>query len=657
MEVAPVAGDGQSRALFTDQRFSGRTGTTIKITTGGRRLATATTGQIALMGPAYYDVGARTWSKSCGDPLVPHTHAAAPAEAGGQHREYTVDGTGLAVGRYQVCFCEEQSTLSDAAGTSVVMLEDTTYQPGATAPPTDFAAAGVLATAGLSDKICTLMCNRGCSGAGCNCDDYDVANPPSSTVLCLDPKACRAACSSVAGCVGFVAHQSQAHCRLLVGAAVPEGPSANLPHSECFDTYRVVPRASCQQRKDFTYSVGELVVTRRPVLGTDWVLNPGEKGSLEILGTDLDGHKDRIMLISNNATCGSDPSAAAVASPWAPTDIPLANAEANSTTVDQAAAARARWGAAATTRQYGTLTTLDRRTPGDAATAEAIARYNAWLPHGDWEDEAVEATEEYVPPAAGITEWTTTAGSYCPGGNTEVSPSTVGSNSDEVAAVLRTQATPHQCYNLCSISSSSPQCLGFLPGIDAPNSTALCLPVSSCLALCAATPGCSGVDAHETLPRCFVNTAGSCPEGGLLAHADYDFHAPVMPQRRLCGRRLQTVQDPGYSCDAVLRFRDLMFRAGGTFKVCFCDHELLAPAHRCYASDDYAVELGTVHVSGVSCLLQNSRLRRSACLPQVHGGLRCYSGVVPATPVCTPEAPPPAAGEDVAAGVCDHLPR
>ena len=35
-----------------------------------------------------------------------------------------------------------------------------------------------------------------------------------------------------------------------------------------------------------------------------------------------------------------------------------------------------------------------------------------------------------------------------------------------------------------------------------------------------------------------------------------------------------------------------------------------------------AVELGEVHVSGVSCLVENPRLRRVACAEQYHGGLR-----------------------------------
>ena len=38
----------------------------------------------------------------------------------------------------------------------------------------------------------------------------------------------------------------------------------------------------------------------------------------------------------------------------------------------------------------------------------------------------------------------------------------------------------------------------------------------------------------------------------------------------------------------------------GTYKVCFCDAERAAP---CASWSDYSIDAGTLHVSGVACLL------------------------------------------------------
>ena len=72
----------------------------------------------------------------------------------------------------------------------------------------------------------------------------------------------------------------------------------------------------------------------------------------------------------------------------------------------------------------------------------------------------------------------------------------------------------------------------------------------------------------------------------------------------------------------MLRFKPVSADSGGTFKVCFCDSTIHSS---CLKPSDYGVELGEVHVSGVSCLVENPRLRRVACAEQYHGGLRCYA--------------------------------
>merc|ERR1712078_430580 len=103
--------------------------------------------------------------------------------------------------------------------------------------------------------------------------------------------------------------------------------------------------------------------------------------------------------------------------------------------------------------------------------------------------------------------------------------------------------------------------------------------------------------------------------------------------RRLAGHKdevMQTlpVMDIGFSWERMLRFGPIQFASGGTFKLCFCDSALAA----CGSVKDYAVEVGTVHASGVSCLLGKPELRRASCTPQFHGGLRCYRAIEAPTP-------------------------
>merc|ERR1711964_22699 len=85
----------------------------------------------------------------------------------------------------------------------------------------------------------------------------------------------------------------------------------------------------------------------------------------------------------------------------------------------------------------------------------------------------------------------------------------------------------------------------------------------------------------------------------------------------------------GISSAGVLRFAPVGFsraaRGGsGKFKVCFCDSSLLpAGQEECIAESDYSLEVGTLYVSGVSCLLADPQFRRGRCDSMWHGGLAC----------------------------------
>merc|ERR1719263_654282 len=103
-------------------------------------------------------------------------------------------------------------------------------------------------------------------------------------------------------------------------------------------------------------------------------------------------------------------------------------------------------------------------------------------------------------------------------------------------------------------------------------------------------------------------------------------------------RRLQVNQRKAYSFAKLLRFKPIEIGTGGTFKVCFCDSTLLAEGAVCAATKDFSVTVGTIHASGVSCLISNKKLQRVSCASQLYGGLRCYSMMEAPTPELPPVA-------------------
>merc|ERR1711988_2582 len=120
------------------------------------------------------------------------------------------------------------------------------------------------------------------------------------------------------------------------------------------------------------------------------------------------------------------------------------------------------------------------------------------------------------------------------------------------------------------------------------------------------------------------------------------------PKRRTEATRSLTLaaSDFGFSWNAMLRFKPLQFKSGGTFKLCFCDSSLLKPGSACQTERDYKIEVGTIHASGVSCLIALPQLQRVSCATQYHGGLRCYrhmDALEPPPPVIGTTSAPPSA--------------
>jgi hypothetical protein len=94
-------------------------------------------------------------------------------------------------------------------------------------------------------------------------------------------------------------------------------------------------------------------------------------------------------------------------------------------------------------------------------------------------------------------------------------------------------------------------------------------------------------------------------------------------------RGLLPAVDEGLSWDQILRFANITFETGGKFKACFCDYETLEEGKYCKYASDYKIEIGTIHVSGISCLIEDPKFQRGTCVDQFHGGMRCYPGKAP----------------------------
>jgi hypothetical protein len=78
------------------------------------------------------------------------------------------------------------------------------------------------------------------------------------------------------------------------------------------------------------------------------------------------------------------------------------------------------------------------------------------------------------------------------------------------------------------------------------------------------------------------------------------------------------------STPVMLRFAPIRIPSGGTFKVCFCDTDM-RPGTFCNTTADFALEVGTIHASGVGYLLEDPRLRSGSfqCKEMSFGGLSC----------------------------------
>jgi hypothetical protein len=400
--------------------------------------------------------------------------------------------------------------------------------------------------------------------------------------LCLDAAACRELCEATSGCSGYSMAKGLNRCFISTGMAAEYNPDYDLfskkATSPCRSVADFLVRApgpsgvpmAWMKEMEVKRNVGEIFVTQKADLGVDFVVTPDEVVSIEITGEDLSYAGDRIMVIDCYGSCGlTKPSAYAMI--------------------------------------------------GEPVPANAFVDRPS-LPTAP--SDLLVPTSTYLP-------YTTLPGKYC---------------AENLKAMPDTNMAGHRCFKKCFADApcvgDSCFCDGYIPGYDTEGSDSICLEKQQCEWLCELTPGCHSVDMHKTLNRCFLNT-DSCDVSEAIPAVDYDLLVRT-PQdsntRRLLekGRKLSQTQvrqllaakDPGISWEKVLRYREVKITSAGKYKLCFCDSDLLGGA-LCRTPADYSIEIGTVHATGLQCLLSNPKMTRGTCLPQYFGGLRCYDDNVP----------------------------
>jgi hypothetical protein len=315
--------------------------------------------------------------------------------------------------------------------------------------------------------------------------------------------------------------------------------------------------------------VGTLAVTSRVDLGWTYIFDPNVAGSIEISGRTLDWQKDRMMIADCSATCGYASAVKSAVLSGSPSNLKVVNS-------------------------FVALNNL------------LDLEYN-------------ETTSLSEPLPTSSMKFVRVQSAYCKGNNL-------------AEADVKSSVWANSCYSKCkdcSGPSCKAECAGYSPNVDGPDSQALCVPEEECRDLCTSTQTCFGIDMYKYGPRCYLNIEGSPANGckkqyessGLGVSAAYDFLA----KDKSAGTKTITIPEAISSAD-VLRFAPVAFSrsasGAGKYKVCFCDSALLSGAS-CLSEADYTLEVGELYVSGVSCLLADTKYRRGTCYPMYHGGLAC----------------------------------
>jgi hypothetical protein len=523
---------------------------------------------------------------------------------------------------YTVCYCDEQKdfTLEDLGDSDTTFKLYDDLKCSETVYPVDVADVTV---AGLpaEEHQCESKCAKGCTGPFCFCSGYD--DTAGDETLCLSPALCREACDASSDCVGINIHDDKPQCVLIprvsecVGGAVNGTAAEGLDSVEDWQLYVKLQNTACTHLSDFSERAGSLFVTSRVEVSVDYVLEPGKDGSIEVTAPEgfaaltyqhprvgdftptslLSG--DRITIIDCKGTCG-------VSSPTTALVLP--------------------------------------------EHADKISTWNdlypySWFvdaPHVDTENPK-ENSLDYAY-STGMKMYTTHDNQYCSEGNIDLDTAEVPFDG------IKRKIKEHQCYTKCSKNAPCEGddcfCNGLYSSYDGPESNALCADTQLCQYMCDQLEGCTSIDMHKDIDRCFLNM-GCDMQKGLKSDPNYmlliknkeanDEQAGTTSATG-GGRRLLPGKEQGFSWDKMLRFKPVEFKSGGTFKLCFCDSTILGPGQVCSTEKDYKIEVGTIHASGVSCLIKNPKLQRVSCEDQFHGGWRCYEHME------APRPPPPVIG-------------
>jgi hypothetical protein len=507
-------------------------------------------------------------------------------------------------GTYTMCYCN-----SNVDDTLLVQGDSqTTYKTtfGTVLEPLTNFTGLMVGSRDIEEHVCMGKCHAGCIGSDCFCSGFDDPAVDSSVAYCLSAAMCREVCDSFDICKGFSTTESDACILSMTGTASDSGAWTSF---EQFDG------TACTDPHDFETPVGKITVTARAHIGAEYVVEPSTPTTIEVAGTGLmapvdsgDGipfSSDRIMVVDCDGMCGYSMPSASVTLPDGVT-----------------------W------HDLIPMNPLSHDAPHDMPeppTYPAEHYASAWSGmSGDC-------------PYVGVND------TYCPGDNYVAGVKSI------VYEGFTRKVSEHLCYDKCIASECEGDdcfCDGAYPGYDGPTSNAFCADLELCIMLCDNDDTCKSIDMNEDRSRCFLNVAGpnecqydpltlsatnSAPDSGytLLFKQVDQCEARRMtakPKAQPNKRALLETMDFGYSHSKLLRFNDVTFTTGGSFKVCFCDATLLPPGATCSSSADYGVEIGEVQASGISCLLKDSTYSRKTCYAmEPHGGLRCYDGPGPDT--------------------------
>jgi len=189
----------------------------------------------------------------------------------------------------------------------------------------------------------------------------------------------------------------------------------------------------------------------------------------------------------------------------------------------------------------------------------------------------------------------------------------------------------HLCHTKCAATAQGHQsgCPGYDATADNANTHMYCIDFEQAKFIASNDASVAGfnIAEHTTRVNFFGYNSGNfvgelSGETGMYGYTAYMKHT----SRRLTAT---SVFEP--STTDLLRYENVTFTQSGRFKLCYCDEELLttlasgSPAYSvCNSDSDFKIEVGEIHVSGISCLLEQG-YRNRVCeeIAGANGGLMC----------------------------------